>query len=223
MSDQSFQQFLNERLRERGLTLKRLSELSGVNLKYLEQLSNGSFEELPAAPYLRGYIVKISEILEFDHETWWKFIKREEGLKTSGGEDQLPKNRFARERTPRPFWIAALIVLAVLFFGVRASRILGRPTLTISNLTEETLTTSSDRFTIEGTITGGNKVVVNNESVDVGADGSWSKSVILEPGINLIEIKGRKFLGNEVTAIRRIVYEAPSAPTSTEPVPTVPQ
>lgn len=219
MSDQSFQQFLNERLRERGFTLKRLSELSGVNVKYLEQLANGSFEELPAAPYLRGYIVKISEVLEFDPEAWWKLIKQEGNLKTSGDEDQLPKNRFARERTTKPFWIAILIVLVVLFFGVRAPRILGRPTLTISNLTEETLTASSDRFTIEGTIMGGNKVTVNNESVEIRPNGSWSKSIILEPGINLIEVKGKKFLGNEVTAIRRIVYEAPPTPTSTQPAP----
>ena len=42
-----FEQFLNERLKERGMTLKRLSELSGISQKHLEYLARGEFDHLP--------------------------------------------------------------------------------------------------------------------------------------------------------------------------------
>ena len=61
-----FPSFFNERLKERGLTLKRLSELSGISVKHLEALAAGQFDNLPPAPYLRGYLLKLGQVLGFD-------------------------------------------------------------------------------------------------------------------------------------------------------------
>ena len=65
-----FASFFASRLKERGLTVKKLSELSGISQKDLQNLSEGDFDHLPPAPYLRGYTQKLSKILEFDPEFW---------------------------------------------------------------------------------------------------------------------------------------------------------
>lgn len=228
------QSFLANKLKEKGLTLKKLSELSGVALKHLENLNSGNFERLPPTPYLRGYLKKIGEILNFDGENMLKDLEREKLVTSSGPEDTLPKNRFSKKTHPGRVWGVVAIILVITFLSLRFSAIIGRPKLEVSHpSSEEIFVTSLKEISIRGNLRGGNKVSINGEEVIISEDGNWSKTIPLERGLNTIEITAKKFLGQEVSLLRQVLYESqednpllpenqessPSESTSTEEIP----
>ena len=215
----NFQDFFNSKIRERGLTLKKLSELSGITLKYLEYLSAGNFEALPSAPYFRGYLEKLGRILDFDYTEWWQNIKKEEVVKISGTEDRLPKNRFALSSPGKFIWPAIILLLVVFYFGARFSKIFGEPQVLVAYPTEAFTNIASQKIVVRGELKDGDKLVINGEVVVLRDDGTWEKNILLEPGLNTIEIKAKKFLGRETRIIRQVLYK----PGEASPIPPSPQ
>lgn len=208
---QDFSSFLKDRIRDRGLSLKRLSEMSGVPINFLEVLVRGDEEKFPPAPYLRGYLVRLGCVLDFDPESWWKELKEKRELKAAGPQDKLPQNRFAIKTTSKYLWLtmAGLIILG--YLGFRFYHILGKPQLAVYYPGETLISVGDGTITVAGASGSGDKVFVNREEVTVGADGRWQKRVQLQPGLNTIEITAKKFLGGETKILRQVVYEpAPS-------------
>ena len=203
----NFQEFFNAKIRERGLTLKKLSELSGITLKHLEYLSAGNFEALPSAPYFHGYLEKLGRILDFDYTEWWQNIKEEGNVKISGTLDQLPKNRFALSSPGKFVWPGVFLLLVVFYFGVRYSKIFGEPQVSIAYPTEAFTNIASQKIVVRGELKDGDKLVINGEAVALRDDGTWEKNILLESGLNTIEIKARKFLGRETRIIKQVLYE----------------
>ena len=215
-----FAAFFAAKLKERGLSLKKLSELSGISQKDLRNLSEGDFEHLPPAPYLHGYTQKLSKILEFDPDLWWSYFIRIGAVKTSGAEDSLPKNRFAIAKTRRYGWLIFLVVVVALYGGVRFSKILGRPTLTIDEPKEEITRVRESRIIVRGTLEDADELFVNGSPVEIKSNLTWERDVALEPGLNTIEFRATKLLGHETRAVRQVLYEPdvlPASPTSTAP------
>lgn len=219
----NFQDFFNSKIRERGLTLKKLSELSGITLKYLEYLSAGNFEALPSAPYFRGYLEKLGRILDFDYTEWWQNIKKEEVVKISGTEDRLPKNRFALSSPGKFIWPAIILLLVVFYFGARFSKIFGEPQVSVAYPTEAFTNVASQKIVVRGLLKDGDKLVINGEVVVPENDGTWEKNIFLEPGLNTILITAKKFLGRETKIIRQVLYKPGEvSPTPPPPPPQAP-
>ena len=68
----SFKEFLGEAMEIRGLTIERLSELTGISKRHLSAFIEGDFKKFPPLAYLRGYLMKISEVLRIDGEGTWQ-------------------------------------------------------------------------------------------------------------------------------------------------------
>ncbi len=219
--DWNFGQFLRERMKHYNLSLKRLSELSNVSVPHLENFLAGDWDELPPAPYLRGYLLSLSKVLQFDPEIWWLHFKKTDELKISGAQDNLPRNRFAL-RTGRKYgWLIAVAVILALYFGIRFAKIFGRPILIIQNPSEAIVRVSQSPLTISGTVQGGDQLLINSEDANIGPSGDWQKDILLQPGLNTLEVSARKFLGGETRIIRQVVYEPPTTSTSST-TPRVP-
>lgn len=226
--NEDFQLFLAAKLKEKGLNLKKLSELTGIALKHLENINSGNWNDLPAAPYIRGYLVKISEILDFDPDKWWDIMRSEE-ISVSGSSDALPKNRFTPKTRSKKIWIFGVVLILILaYFGLRFSQIFGRPEIIVNYPPEDTVTTSSEEIIITGTLKNGDKLFINSESVLIEPNGTWQKSFTLGTNNpNVFEISAKKFLGRETKITRQIIFEPgedgktprPTA-TSTEDIST---
>ncbi|MEK7507853.1 MAG: helix-turn-helix domain-containing protein [Patescibacteria group bacterium] len=215
METQYFGQFLEERLKEKGVGLKKLSEISGISLKHLKALSHDEFSTLPPAPYIRGYINKLGELIGFNSNEWWEKIRMTE-LDASPA-DSPPTNKFVKRSPMKKAVASAFVILIVCAAFVFASpRIFGKPTITISYPDQNPAVTASDNITLVGLVTNGSRVYVNGESVEITTDGLWEKTISLGSGINPVEIKAKKFLGGETTIIQQILYE-PTANTSLNP------
>jgi hypothetical protein len=214
MDELNFETFLHNRLRERGMNLKRLSEVSGITLKYLEYLSRGEFSQLPPAPYVRGYLLRLGTILDFDGNAWWERLQEETSVKRAGGGDMLPRNRFAI-RSPRNIVIGAVIILIIAAYAAfRLSKLFGVPDLTVNLPSDGVQTVVVEALVISGHVENADEVSINDERVPVGEGGAWQKQVMLQPGLNTFSVKASKTLGRQRSEVRQVLYQPPQA-TST--------
>ncbi|RJP44166.1 helix-turn-helix domain-containing protein [Candidatus Parcubacteria bacterium] len=212
-----FQSLFNEKLRERGLTVKRLSELSNIATEHLENLSTGNFERMPPAPYIRGYLARLAPILGFDADSWWEELAREHTLRGSGASDELPKNRFARQSRAKFLIGGAVVILAAAYVALRFAYIFGEPEILITDPAQNPAYTRSAETVIRGNLSNADVLSVNGESVEVREGGGWEKAVTLQSGPNSFEIEAKKFLGREKRLTRQIFYE-PIPQTTTTPL-----
>lgn len=203
-----FEDFFNDRVRGRGLNLKKLSELSGIATKHLESLSRGHFSAMPSEPYFHGYLIRLGEILEFEPDVWWKKLKIGGFVKSSGEKDEMPKNRFLRENASSIIWAVSIFVIMAIYFGVQSSKIFGRPNITITEPNQNPATSFTKEFKLKGKLANATMLYVGGEAVSVAQDGSWEKNIALADGLNSVEIKASKFLGGETKIVEQIVYQA---------------
>ncbi|MBI2888330.1 MAG: helix-turn-helix domain-containing protein [Candidatus Liptonbacteria bacterium] len=210
---QQFGTLLHEKIRDKNWTLEKVSQSSNISIAHLEHLIAGNFDALPPAPYVRGYLRKLGGLLDFDGEAWWQNLREETLVKTSGAADALPTNRF-KEASTAHIWIGAIVIVIVIYVAVRFSAIFGTPTLIIDYPPRGITPSDTEKLIIRGTLSGGDKLLVNGEEVQVFEGGKWEKSIMLQDGLNTLEIEGYRFLGGLAKTTRQIFYTASA--TSTE-------
>lgn len=218
MNGKDLTTFLTEKITERGWSLRKVSDTTGISLAHLEHLLRGEFDELPAAPYLHGYLTKLGEALNFDPEPWWRAIRQSAAstiVPRSGIDDTLPTNRFSRTRPGKWAWLGIVVLAIVVYVGIRFQSIFGLPTLTVIVPETDTISTTSQTVTLRGTLLNGTDITVNGEPIPLSNESAWQKDVTLSQGVNTFEFTAEKFLGRSRTVIRQIVY-TPAATSTPE-------
>ncbi len=212
-NEMSFQEFLAERLRSKGISLKKLSEITGIAPVHLANLFHGNFSDMPSKPYLHGYLIRIGRTLDFDGEEWWEKLGQEDTMKDAGVSDELPRNRFVRSRVPKSAWIAAVfIVILAGYFIFAFPYIFGKPILAVTYPTENPYVTPSSTLTIQGTVRNADALYLvsngssSSEEIIIAPDGSWEKGVTLGEGPNSVVISAKKFLGGETNVTQEVIY-----------------
>jgi len=155
--------------------------------------------------------MKIADILNINSNLLWRTYKKENLFKISGAEDKLPVNRFAI----RPFnkkklaiGIVIIFIATVLIWKLNDFLgILGTPSLKINAPAADNLIVNAPSIKIEGEAVAKDKLIINNEEVAVGSDGHFEKEFTLQPGINTIEFKVKRFLGKEIKIVRQVIYQ----------------
>lgn len=217
-----FGELIAARMREKGIPMKRLAELTGITQNHLENLIHENFDEIPSTPYFRGYLMRIAKVLEFDGEAWWAKLRNEHFVKNSGPTDELPHNRFVKKKMPRSYWIGGIvIVLIIAYVVITFPRITGKPTLTVNYPSGTPFVTALNTLTIQGTVAGADALYLSNgatsssEEIAIGADGAWQKTVLLQNGLNSFEITAKKLLGGAANVTEEILYQAPVTASTT--------
>jgi cytoskeletal protein RodZ len=210
----NLKQIIAEAMEKRGFSADNLADAADIPVRYVSAFLDEDFSRLPAAPYIKGYIFKISEILKIEPEPVWEAYKREasvQEIKTSGAYDKLPTNRFAVQPSKKTavWWIAGAAIIvgaAVIYSG----GFFGTPELQIISPSVNNFVADSPSIKISGRI--GNsrdKLTVNNEEMLVSEDGFFEKNFSLQSGVNTMEFKVKRFLGKETRLIRQVVYQPP--------------
>ncbi|MBI2515110.1 helix-turn-helix domain-containing protein [Candidatus Wolfebacteria bacterium] len=211
MSDiqqKTLREILTETIDLRGLTIERLAELTNIPERYLTALRDGDLKRLPPGPYVRGYLMKIAEILEIDGRILWDVYKKQHPLRTSGIEDRLPRNRFALKRFKKKAVVWAIIIgLIVIYLIWQGKDFFGTPSIEIVNPVSDNAVVNSASIRLTGEVNPKDKLMVNNEEVLVEASGRFEKEFPLQPGVNTAEFKVKRFLGKETKVVRQIIYQ----------------
>ncbi len=211
----TFEIFLRDQMKDRGLSLKKLSDITGIAVNHIENMLRGDFEHVPSTPYFRGYLIRLGEVLNFDGEAWWKKIEQEESVRKSGPADALPKNRFAEESLAKTIAISAIILVILVVVGFTLPHIFGKPIITITSPQGNPYIAASDSMIIHGTVKNADSLYIDGDEVTVASDGSWQKNVFLQSGPHAFDISAKKFLGGTTDITEQIIYNPPANATTT--------
>lgn len=204
----TIKELLEEALRDKKMSVTRLAELTDIPERFVAMLTNEDQKGLPPAPYIRGYLIKIATALGLDGQQIWQAYKNQEELKTSGGGDMLPANRFAFKRMNKKAIIVGVIALGILIVGGVAIRtIIGGAGIDIKNPAEDSVVVYEPAIDLRGKINPGERLTINNEDIAIDRNGYFEKNVPLEPGINSVEFKVKRLLGKEVITVKQIIYQ----------------
>ncbi|MBI3046121.1 MAG: helix-turn-helix domain-containing protein [Candidatus Harrisonbacteria bacterium] len=199
---------LDDALELRNVNHERLAELTGISERYLWAIQNLEVDKLPAAPYVRGYLKKISEVLHLNHDELWEMYKKAMEKKTAGRYDTLPANRFSiRHLSRRELFLLGAGALLILYLIINLPRLIGKPTLVVTNPTAPIFAFFEKTIILTGYSNQRDKLTVNGEEIFISKTGEFSKEYSLQPGLNKIEFKAKRFLGKEVSEIREIIYQ----------------
>ncbi len=210
MENASFKDFLKEYADIKNLSVKKLSDATGVPERYLEAMMDGDKESLPPSPYIRGYISKLASVLDFDSEEMWRLCKKDFLSENSSYPDRLPSNRFAIKRFDKKILLGGLLGLIIIVYIVwNFNKFIGNPKLELTYPTSENLIVAQPTISIEGRTDSNNKLTINDSEIYVDEDGRFQQEIILDPGLNIIKIKSKKFLGREADITREIIYQPP--------------
>lgn len=205
MNNETLGQILAGILEEKRIAPERLAAMTNISGQYIEALLDDEEKLLPAMPYVRGYLVKIAEVLSEDPQRLIDAYLEME-LTRSGAKDTLPLNRFAINKNKSGLLKIILGGLAIVVFAFWLYNFLGIPKIEI-NLPETTVIAKNPFFIIQGTAGPKETIYINGEKIYVTRDGFFSKEVLLESGLNVFEIKTKRFLGRETKTTREIIYE----------------
>jgi cytoskeletal protein RodZ len=211
----NFQTFFAAKVKDRGISIKKLSEATGIAPGHLEAMIHGRFDDLPSAPYVRGYLVRLGKALDFDGEAWWERVKNEGFAKNSGPEDSLPNNRFIRQSPAKFIWIGVAAILIIVYLAFQIPILFGKPTLAVIFPSDNPYTTASSTLIIEGTVQSANSLSLNGDSITVAQDGSWEKTVLLQNGLNTFDIVAKRLLGGSANITEQIFYQGFAMPATT--------
>lgn len=205
---QDLKTLLSDALALKNVNHQKLSELTGISERYLWAIQNLEVDKLPALPYVRSYLKKISEVLELNHDELLEMYEKELASKTSGEHDTLPENRFKiRHFSRRELFSWGLGALAIFYFLFNLPHLIGKPTLIVTNPPNPIFAVFEATTTLTGYLDQRDKLIINNEEVFVSRDGEFSKDYSLQVGINKIEFKAKRFLGKETSVVREIIYQ----------------
>lgn len=217
---QALKDVLREQLEQKGLTIEKLAEHTGIAERHLIALFHGNLERLPAAPYVRGYLTKVGTALNLNGQELWKLFSHELNLKTSGPQDRLPVNRYALKKVNRRWIITGgVIAIVLIYVAVNGNRLLGRPELVITNPTADTTTVSTESITLAGWLNARDTLTIDEEEVPLTPDGTFERRYPLVPGLNTITFVAKRLLGREMRIIRQIVYQPETLLSPGEPAP----
>lgn len=212
--DKSLSETLVEAMKMKGLTVEKLSLSTGVSDRILELLLAERFDDLPPAPYVRGYLLKIAEALGQDGAALWDaYGKYHREIRRAGFHDTLPENRFALPRVSRRFVVG--VVLALLIAGFVVSRFIwGAQTFVFEVNVPEGATTATSTYALAGRVRAGDQLTVNGVPLTLNSDGSFEYPWDLTPGFTTLTFTVRRPPEGEREFVRQIFYEVPTT-TST--------
>ncbi len=203
---------ISEALQLRNHTREKLAQLTGVSEHYILAIENLDTAKLPAAPYVRGYIKKISQALGLSSEEIWQLYEQELAHKRSGVHDRLPFNRYAIQPVSKKLWIAgAAAILLIGYFSLHIKSFFGVPALEIDSPAAATSISENRTVAVAGHIDQNDKLTINGEEVLSKNDGSFQSEYNLQAGLNTIEFKTKRFLGKERVVVRQVLYQPPAA------------
>jgi cytoskeletal protein RodZ len=205
----TFEEFFAERMRQKGFSVKKLADTTGITARNLTDIVNGNFAAMPSAPYVRGYLIKLGEVLDFDGEAWWQRIKIERRVKNSGATDALPENRFLKKYPTKLVIGGIVIVIIIIYAAVQFPRIIGKPSLTFTDFSQNPFITNESTTIVRGTVKNADSLSIEpgNENIPIPSDGKWQKEISLSAGPQEITVAAKKFLGGTTEITEQIIYQ----------------
>ncbi|MFA6136166.1 MAG: helix-turn-helix domain-containing protein [Candidatus Paceibacterota bacterium] len=209
MEIKSLREIIKGGIKAKGITPQKLTELTDIAPIYIKSLLEGNLENMPALPYVRGYMEKIADVLDLDFREIWEQYRKETEIKKSGEKDLLPNNRYATKPINKKsiFWIVLVLVVVSLLIP-QISSFLGSPYIEVTSPKENNIIVEQNTYLLRGKVSNSrDKVTIGDEEIVVFPDGTFEKEVLLNDKINTFEFRAKRFLGKTSLVSRIIIYQ----------------
>lgn len=179
------------------VTLQQVARHTKIQQCYLEDLERGTYNDLPADVYVRGFLRSYADYFGVNDVTLIRLYNRERGIYDSMSEEgdveatqkPLKVKRFIV--TPRMMIIiAGLIIFSGVFIYLYSElrHFVSAPWLVVESPTEGS-TINERTVTVNGRTDQEARVSVNAQGIIVNQDGSFEETISLQNGINTITVK----------------------------------
>lgn len=184
---------------DRRISLNEISRVTKIQIRYLECLEQGDYDQLPVDVYVKGFLRSYADFLGVDEKILLRLYEKEKGIKKNIEKDKKPKifektkpiNISSFVFTPKKIIISAIIilVLAGLFFIYNEiGSYANAPRLIILNPGDNSEVSDNFIF-VEGITDKDVSVFINSQPVLVNDEGKFSEKITLQSGVNVINVK----------------------------------
>lgn len=211
MQTKKIGQILAEERQRQRVTLQQLAEQTQIKLVYLKALESSQFDQLPPAPFVKGFIKSYARVFNLDAKSLLALLRRDYHEDQQGS--LIPQEMRHSSSKKRQFWrpVTLVVLLAAVVFLTLFSYVgwqwynLNRPPRLIIHAPKESEFVSS-QIEVRGLTDPEAIVTVNAQPVSLQPDGSFFTEFYLpKEGISTITIEAIDQRG-KVNMQQRTVY-----------------
>jgi len=197
---------LGEKMRrlreERRLSLNEVSKATRIQVKYLESLEGGFYNDLPADVYVKGFLRSYADFLGVNENVFIKFYTKEVEIKKNLEKSKNPNNNWEKERkdvinvssfvfTPRVLAIGliSVVVLAICTYLYLEIGSFSSEARLVVLSPANNFSTEESSVLVEGVTDRDAIIYINGKSVIVDDDGKFKENLTIQAGPNTINVK----------------------------------
>ncbi|MEK7571076.1 MAG: helix-turn-helix domain-containing protein [Patescibacteria group bacterium] len=201
-------QRLHEARLQKELTLEEVARATKIKSQFLSAIEKGEYAKLPSPAYAQGFVKNYAAYLGLPTTESLALFRREyDGRKAYRVlPDSLAKPKTfssPKIRMQQSLMVVILILVAIAaYLAFQYRYLVLPPSLTIDTPKEEQLDATT--ITVSGKSDPNATVSINNQSVAITSDGTFSKTMIVFPGKSIITIKAKNRMGKETVERREI-------------------
>lgn len=211
----SLGKFLSKKRLEKGVSLEKVSQETKILTSYLKAIEEDNYSLLPPPAYLKAIVKKYAQYLRLNTEEVINLLKETNHRQwVAGKKDLLPKNRFATPQIKPIVFLRNIssrfvkylfLFLIILYLLYEISFLIFPPKIILFSPIED-FSTNEKELLITGKVIRAGSILLKNQPLTLDDKGNFSYTLILNPGLNQIELKATNHLGRETTVIRNINY-----------------
>lgn len=187
---------------DRDISTAKLSQLTKIDVRYIEALEENNFGQLPSSTFTKGFIRNLAQALGKDPDEWVALLRRDyqttNPIKTVSSIRHPHRFSFfsALQSQALLAGIGAVVFLVYLIFQYRA--VITPPPLEIQSPVKDAVIISP--VTIEGKTASGTTVIINEDlKITPDSEGKFQSRLNLSPGNNEIKVVVTNRFGRSTT------------------------
>ncbi len=203
-------EYLQQVRKTLNMDLKTVSILAQIKPSYLELLEAGSYNQLPADVYIRGFLKSLADFYHIKEQILIDQYEKERGFEPVNPVKSRVEKTTWLSLTPRTIILGSSLLvalIAIVYIGFEIRSVLAPPYL---NLTEPLadITVEGNSVVISGTGEIGAEVYINNQPVLADQNGNFTETLLLSPGLNVVEVSAENKFDKVSKITRKITSNA---------------
>lgn len=179
------------------MSLADVSKATRIQVKYLELLEGGAYEKLPADVYVRGFLRSYARYLNIDEQALVKLYERERNIQQNLGHETkkkettfhlAPVSLVVTSRT-LVFGMIGVLLFGAFFYLYQEFKSFGSEPLLVIFSPENGSVVERGDVLLSGKTDRGAQVTLNGQGIFVDTDGSFHEKLVLNPGINAVNLR----------------------------------
>ena len=197
---------------ESRLTLQEVSRETKIPVKYLTMIEEGEYEKLPPEVYVKGFLKSYADYLNLDAPKLVNLYLREKDIKQNlngneGKDAAAKKTKIPRfVITPRIITIALVILIGIggfYYLYRQIGRFADFPRLVVTDPAGDT-SISGNSIVVSGVTDPDSKLTINDQPVMVNDNGDFRENIMLQQGVNAINISSVNRFGKAASRLLNI-------------------